>query len=174
MTVGFFRKSTNISLVFATLICRKEELHQSMNSFTTGPCSRSSLLSRDTMTESSANLTMCRPTCWLRHSFVYKTNNKGERTQPWGDPVEETRVSDRTPLTLTRCGLTVKKSITQAIRPGSMLWESLSLSAKMCGWMQLKADEKSINKRQDLAPSRWVRTKFNRVPTASSTPLPEL
>ena len=74
-------------------------------------------------------------------------------------------MSDKTPLTLTHCGLSVKKSISQAIRPGSMLWESLNLSAKMCGCMQLKADEKSINKRQAkvLAPSRRVKTRFKRV-----------
>lgn len=171
-----FLKSINISFVLATLILIKDEEHQSVNSLTTGPWSGSLLVSKDTITESSANFKMWRPACWLRHSFVYRTNSKGERTQPWGDPVEETRVSDRTPLTLTRCGLSVKKSISQAIRPGSTLWKSLNLPAKICGWMLLKADEKSMNKRwaKDLAPSRWFKTRFKRVAKASSTPLPDL
>ena len=173
MSKGFFRKSISNSFVLFVLIFKKEDLHQSLNSFTKGLWSGSSLLSKDTITESSTNFKMLRPTCWQRHLFVYKINNKGERTQPWGNPVGEMRVS---PFTLTRCGRSVKKSVCQATRPGSMKWESLNISAKINGWMQLKADEKSMNRRQAkvLTPLRWVKTKFSRVLTASSTPLPDL
>ena len=97
------------------------------------------------MTESSANLKTCLPSYCERHSFVYKTKRRGERTHPWGEPVEDKRLPDKTPLTLTLWDLEDKKSTSQAISPGLILCVFESLSAKMWGWIQLKADEKSIN-----------------------------
>lgn len=83
----------NISLAFDTMMHIKgDEEHHFVNSLR----DHGQGLSKDTITESSADFNMSRPTCWLRHSFMYKTNSKGERTQHIGDPVEETRVTQNT------------------------------------------------------------------------------
>ena len=116
-----FLKSIINSLVLETFMFKKERLHQSLKSFTIGPCSITLSLSRDTMTESSANLKTCLPSYCERHSFVYKTKRRGERTHPWGEPVEDKRLPDKTPLTLTLWDLEDKKSTSQAISPGLMM-----------------------------------------------------
>ena len=69
--------------------------------------------------------------------------SRGESTQPWGEPVEETRLSERQPFTFTHCVLLVKKSIIQLTRLLSRLNSDSSLLTKTCGWIVLKAEEKS-------------------------------
>ena len=53
---------------------------KSVKSATTGPWSGLSLLSRDTITESSANLMIWCPLYCLWHAFVYKTNKSVNKT----------------------------------------------------------------------------------------------
>ena len=64
-----------------------------LKSFRMGSSSESTLLRRDAITESLANVII-----WLPlYSFVYRTIMSWE---DWGDPVEEKRTSDKTPSTL--------------------------------------------------------------------------
>jgi hypothetical protein len=123
------------------------------------------MLKRDTITESSLKCGACH-VCFGIHLCIKKI--KGERTQPWGDLVEEKRTSDKTPFTLTRCDLTVKKYINQQSRPASMLKRLFNLSAKTRDWMQLKAEENSIkgSRTRDLASSRCLKTMFKSVPVS--------
>lgn len=51
--------------------------------------------------------------------FEFKINKSGERTQPWGKPVEDKSTSDKTPFTLTLCGRSVKMSTNQLTIPWS-------------------------------------------------------
>ena len=104
-----FLKSRINSIVLETFMFKKERLQQSLKSFTTGPWSIPLSLRRDTMTESSANLKTCLPSYCDRHSFVYKTKRRGERTHPRGEPAEDKRLPDKTPLILTLWDLEVKK-----------------------------------------------------------------
>lgn len=64
--------------------------------------------------------------------LVYKTNKRGERTQPYEEMVEENSVSDKTSLTLTRWNLAVKKSINQLIKLESMCASFLTYQLE-CG-----------------------------------------
>ena len=77
--------------------------------------------------------------------FVYRMNNKGESTHPCGEPVEEHTLSDKTPWTLTLCVLFVRKLKIQPTRFLLKLKCSKRLCVKMCSWIVLKAEEKSIN-----------------------------
>lgn len=91
-------------------------------------------------------------------ALMYSINRRRERTQPWGEPVEE-----KTPF----------NAISQHIR----LWLTLCLNsfwAKICGWIHLKADVKSIKNKhtKELAFSKWVKIKFKSVLVASTSPLP--
>ena len=84
---------------------------------------------RLTITESSANLTMCLPLKTLRQSSVYKENKRGDKTQPCGVPVEDIKIFDTTPLTRTLWDLLVKKSTNQH----TVFRSSLKVSIKaMC------------------------------------------
>ncbi len=114
---GFLRKSMIISLVFPTLTSRRERLHHSANSSTIGSELGESLLSSDTMTE---NLMICLFLKTLWHSLVHRTNRSGDRTHPCGEAVEDKRISDKAPFTLTFCGLLIKKSINQQIKLGKL------------------------------------------------------
>lgn len=69
----------------------------------------------------------------------------------------------------------LKKSNNQHISLGLMLW-ILSLCAKICAWMQLKSEEKSIKSSCTvvLAPSKCDRDIFNKLLIASSTARPDL
>ena len=58
----------------------------------------------------------------------------GDRTQPWGEPVEERRSSGQ-PLTL--CDLFVKKSMIQATKRLSSLKSVNRFLVKTCGGMVL-------------------------------------
>lgn len=77
-----------------------------------------------------------------KHLYIKKIKEV-IKTQPWGDPVDDKRTFESTPLTFACCDLSVKKSNNQHISPGLMLW-IFSLCAKICSWMQLKSEEKSI------------------------------
>ena len=103
---------------------------------------------------------------WL--IFVYRMNKRGENTHPCGEPMEEHTLSDKTPLTLTLCVLFVSKF---KIQPTRFLLSSKSLCVKMCGWIVLKAGEKSINKSRAWHPfpSRCLKSKLIRVSVTSST-----
>ena len=90
-------KSIVISLVYEKLMVRKDDLHHWIKSSTTGPGTGSSWVRRDTITESSANFTMWRFSCKLRHALVYKTNNRGERTHPFPLLVVTSYMSCRQP-----------------------------------------------------------------------------
>ena len=63
--------------------------------------------------------------------------------------MEETRSSERQPFTLTRCVLFVKKSIIQLTRLLPILNSDNNLLTKTCGWIVLKAEEKSCREYQD-------------------------
>lgn len=119
-------KSTNISFVFATLICREEELRQSINSFTPSPWSGSSQFSRDKMTESAAEFNDMSPHMTPTLICVYKKNNKGERRQ---HRAEETRVSQSTRLKDGDqcCGNPLISPLSQWIKDSERLW-SLEMS----------------------------------------------
>lgn len=58
---GLLLKSVHMSFIFATFMFKKGDLHKETNLFTTGSCSESLLLRRDTVTESSMNLMTWRP-----------------------------------------------------------------------------------------------------------------
>lgn len=139
---GFFLKSM---ILCSGHINLQECSHQSLKSSTTGLWLMLLLLSRDTITsKSSANLITCLPSLLLWHALVYETNKSGERTPPWGELVEDKSALDKTPFTLTLWDLSVKKSTSQHIKPWSMMWRLVSQSDKMWGWIQSKAEEKSI------------------------------
>lgn len=55
------------------------------------------------------------------------------------------RISGDTLALTKRDDLWVRKSIGQHIKPGSMLWMVFNLSTKMRDWIELKAEEKSMN-----------------------------
>lgn len=165
----FYLKLMTIILVFWYIDI--QERTQSLKLSTTRPWSVSLSQSRDTINESSANLMTCLPSFRLRHSFAYKTNQSCERTNLLRQPVEDKRTLHITALTLTLWDLCAKKDPTsQHVRPGSMLWVLVSRSAKMWGWTQLKAVEKSIKSSRTklFVPSKWPKTTLSRVLTASS------
>ena len=97
-----------MSFVFEN--CIYSSSHQSTNSSPTGPW----LLS----------LAWRRPT-------VHIQNREGERTQPWGHPVDDVSSSDMHPFTLTLCGVFVEKSRIQLTRVKSKPKFLMSLSASM-------------------------------------------
>ena len=80
---------------------------------------------------------------------------------------------ERAPFTLTCCDLLVKKSRIHPAKNMSKLNKFISLSTSRCGWMVLKADEKSINNSLAcvLSASRCFKIKCKSVFNASSTPL---
>lgn len=100
-----------------TFMFMNEDPHRSIKSVTAGPRSVPLLLRREIIKELSANFTMWCTGWWRQHSQVYSQNNRGERTEPWGAPVEERRASDWTIPTLSQCNVSVKKSISQHIKP---------------------------------------------------------
>ena len=77
------------------------------------------------------------------------------------------------PFTLALCVLSVKKSTIQPTRLKPRLNCSKSRLARMCGWIVLKADEKSTKRSRawDPLPSRCLKSKWSKVTVASSTPL---
>lgn len=59
---------------------KKDDLHKEINLFTTGSCSKSLLLRRDTVTESSTNLMTWHPSILLAPE---SKKNVPERTEPF-------------------------------------------------------------------------------------------
>ncbi|MEQ2161952.1 hypothetical protein GOODEAATRI_014949 [Goodea atripinnis] len=88
--------------------------------------------------------------------------------QPRGTPVEDTTASNSVPFTLTHCVQFVRRSISHKIKAGSTLLY-FSHSASMRGWMELKANEKSIksNSTKVFAPLRWVNVMLSKVAMVS-------
>lgn len=133
-------------LVLDTLI----SIHHSVNFFSTGTCPGLLIISNKTITKLSANLIMWLLEKWLWH--IYIGMNKI--------------------ATVTRWNVSVKTYISQQSRLGSMLKVLFEIPAKIWGWMQLKAEEKSIKSSCTLfAPSRCVWIKLRRVHLAPSTAL---
>lgn len=125
MTEGLLLKSSLPHLCLKRMICTK----------------KSNCLQQDRSNEKGHNKRIIRKfnnmaSIIIGTTFVCARQIKGERLQHWGDPAEEKRMSDKTPFTPILCDLTFKKSINQQIRPASMLWIYLSMSAKTWGWMQ--------------------------------------
>ncbi len=51
----------------------------------------------------------------LALTSICVSNKSGDKTQPWGDPVDDKRTFDKIPLTFTHCDHKVKKSSSQHI-----------------------------------------------------------
>src|SRR4029434_5650452 len=65
--------------------------------------------------------------------FVYREKSRGERTQPWGEPVLIVLESETCFPSLTRCLLSDRKSVIHLqVESGTLSWESLSLCLCMC------------------------------------------
>lgn len=80
----------------------------------------------------------------LTQSFVYEMSKNSELTPPWGAPVLYTAISDSAELNYTGCGLFDKKCSE---------WKGLTSNwtnflSKMCGWIILKSELKSIIKKK--------------------------
>ena len=59
--------------------------------------------------------------------FVYREKSRGERTQPWGDPVLIVWDTDKCFPSFTRCFLSDRKSVIHLqVELGTWSWESLS------------------------------------------------
>lgn len=80
---------------------------------------------------------------WWKNTWYM--NRRGERKQPWGDPVEQYWKSERAALTRTHCWRPTQISRIHPQIFKSKLKREISFSTNKCGFMVLKAEEKSIH-----------------------------
>ncbi len=108
----------HICFVFKTFKDKKDSSHHFKKYSNTGPHEVSVLFSRLTITVSSTNFNIWQFSKVLQQSYVYNMYNRGDRTHPWGEPVDVTDRSENCPFTLTLWVLHVRKSkIQPAILP---------------------------------------------------------
>ena len=105
--------------------------------------------------------------------FVYIMNRNADNTQPCGEPVLSVIIPDKMLHNLTRCFLSVRKSIINEHSDDDAPMSINSL-IRISGFIVLKAELKSMNRvlTYELLFSRCSITVFTYVRMASSVHLP--
>ena len=87
---GYFLNSKHMSLFFFAFRHKYDLSQYATKSFNTVPWPTSSLDNRMSKAVSSENLIKYLFGRLLLQSFLYKMNKRGDKTHPWGEPVETT------------------------------------------------------------------------------------
>ncbi len=139
-SICLLEKVITMSLVFSMFSSREASPHHCMDSLSTGLWWSWEPDSRDRRTVSSMYLTRWQ-SGWLDlQSSVYRMNSRGDRTQPWGEPVEVTERSEKVLFTFTLCVRPVRKLIIYRVIWSSrwkrveFLCQNVRLQGVECRW----------------------------------------